>query len=90
MAKASFEKLKDGQLNAYALGCGYVQKWRYKDIYSVQLWVEGGTYHVMRNDIDPSTTNPRSFKEGDGFWNNYDTLTAARIAFKKAFRGEAV
>jgi hypothetical protein len=85
--QASFEKLKDGQLNAYALGCGYVQKWQHGNDYSVQLWIEGGSYHVMRNDIDPTTNNTMSFKEGNGFWDNYDTLTEARKAFKKAFRG---
>ena len=62
---------KRGNLTAYGLGCGYVERLEDGCI-TVQLSKEHGVYHVKKKVIEGKWT----------IWQSFDTLKEAQQAFK--------
>ena len=66
-------KTKRGNLSAYGLGCGYVERTEDGQI-TVQLSHEHCTYHVKKKVIATDTRW--------SIWQSYDTLKEAQQAYK--------
>ena len=66
-------KTKRGNLTAYGLGCGYVERLDDGCI-TVQLSKEHGVYHVKKKVIATDTRW--------SIWQSYDTLKEAQQAYK--------
>lgn len=64
---------KRGNLSAYGLGCGYVERTEDGQIV-VQLSKEHGVYHVKKKVIATDTRW--------SIWQSYDTLKEAQQAYK--------
>lgn len=85
---------KDGSLTAYALACGYIQVSLTGPIvddgmstfeapaevhrYSVRLSAAGNCYDIAVRDVNLSS--------GLAAWHQFDTLTQARRAYRRAVR----
>jgi len=70
-------KTKSGQLTPYALACGYIEQFEFKNVH-VNLWHEGGpVYQVRQHDFNKSERI---------FWDSFTKLTDARKRFNQAKR----
>lgn len=91
-------RLANGDLSAYAFGCGYVQSWTVdggSDYYGtsangVSLYRDGATWHVRTRETG-RTHDERGMalwlELGSGRtradWQTFDTLGEARAAFRR-------
>jgi hypothetical protein len=70
-------KLADGQISAYAFGCGYLQQFSHGR-YMLTMWHEGACYHVRLTRYDPERMITERYS-----WDCYESLTEARARFRK-------
>jgi len=66
-------KTPSGELTAYALACGYIER-KETPTLRLDLWHEGALYHVRAHDFAEHTRL---------FWESFDTLRAARAFYAK-------
>lgn len=78
---------KNGELSAYGLHCGYVDRIESGDNnLTAELYEEGGVFHVRLFDRSAPNFGGKHFNEcisGGRFWWSFYTLTPARKLYRK-------
>lgn len=80
---------RDGSLTPYSFRCGYMEKTEKGLSLWVELYFEGGVYHVRLFDTNAAGYCFKRFNTGSDcgrFWLSFHKLTDARKLYKKLAR----